>query len=74
MSWARLCRPGEPSLRSQFILVRPIALVASMTLSRAFRKDSQLPMMDSVRPCVSGFGGTGWISAASNMVMPRSSA
>jgi hypothetical protein len=59
MSWARLCRPGEPSLRSQFILVRPIALVATMTLPRVFREESQLPMIDSVRPCVSGLGGTG---------------
>jgi L-alanine-DL-glutamate epimerase-like enolase superfamily enzyme len=40
-------------------LVRPIALVASMTLPRAFREESQLQMMDSVRPCVSGFGGIG---------------
>ena len=32
-------------MRSQFILVRPITLVATITWSRAFREASQLPMM-----------------------------
>jgi hypothetical protein len=56
---ARLCRPGEPSLRSQVIFERPMALVAIITLSRALREASQVPMMASVRPWVSGFGGMG---------------
>jgi hypothetical protein len=46
-------------LRSQFIFERPIALVAIITLSRVLREASQVPMMASVRPWVSGFGGMG---------------
>ena len=41
--------PGKPSLRSQFIFERPMALVAIITLSRALREASQVPMMASVR-------------------------
>jgi hypothetical protein len=40
-------------------LVRPITLVATIILSRILREASQVPMMASVRPCVSGLGGMG---------------
>jgi hypothetical protein len=57
--WAGLCRVFDPSWRSQIILQRPATLVAIITVSRALRVASQVPMIAPVRPCVSGRGGIG---------------
>src|SRR5262245_35935621 len=56
---ARACRVAVSFLRTQTILPRPTTLVAITTLSRAFRAASQVPMIASVRPWVSGLGGIG---------------
>jgi len=60
--------------RNQSLDEAPLTFVAMISRSRPPRDFSQLPMISSVRPCVSRFGGTGYISAASSMVTPRSTA
>jgi hypothetical protein len=52
----------------------PAALVASTTWPRLPVFFSQEPMKRSVEPCVSARGITGYISAVSMKLMPRSSA
>jgi len=49
----------ELGWKDQVIFPRPATLVAIITLSRVLRAASQVPMMLSVRPCVSGLGGIG---------------
>jgi hypothetical protein len=72
---AAVWRAMPPASRNQLIGPRPAILVASTTLSRApGREANQLPMIRSVEPCVSGLGGTAYISAVSKKLTPRSSA
>src|SRR6185436_1337271 len=75
--------PTASAIVSRVMSLRPLriqsrrpgpAILVAMTSPSRPRFASQPPRMLSVRPCVVGLGGTGYISAVSMKLTPRSTA